>query len=339
MPTHRAATLAFAAVAGWFAAIATPPLAAQQPVEMPRLLDPSRGGGPVQFRIVSGRVTMSVARLGGYSTSTTSGGRTERLTVGTNGAEPVLSYKSLSPSERLTIEATGSHRLVIQRSPEGTSAIVPIEYAQTANEPVTLAVGPAEQQQTYRAASLWHLLLAEPDVCRQHLAPLLKVLHKDWDLLKAVEEMEAALLAPASAQELPDRRRWAALVEQLGDSRFSQREAADRQLREAGRAVVTFLRQLDAERLDAEQQYRIRRILAALSATEDLQSPQQVVAWLCADPAVWLIFLARQDEPTRRLAASRLETLLGRPLGFDPGADAATRQRQIERLRKELAGG
>ena len=337
MSRHRAAWFApavLAAVGMWIAA----PAAAQHPLEMPRLLDPARMG-PVQFRIFSGRVTMHGVRFGSYSTSTSAGGRIERLTLSINDNEPVMSYESTSSTERLSIEASARDRLLIRRLPRGSSDLVPVEFEQTGRDPVRLTMGSKGHQQIYRAASLWHLLIVEREVCRESLIPLLKILHRDWNLLKAAERVESALLSTSTAYDLPDRRLWSTLVEQLGDSRFSQREVADRRLREAGRAVVTYLQQLDAGRLDAEQRYRIRRIILALSVTEDTQAPDQVAAWLSGDPAIWLIFLSRDDEPTRRLAATRLAALLGRPFSFDPGADAATRQRQIESLRKQLPAG
>jgi len=312
------------------------PAAAQQPLEMPTLLDPARLG-PVQFKIVSGRIVMTGLRYGTHSTQSTGRGRTERLTLGVNNNEPVMSYNSKSSTEELSIEISGGSRLRIQRLPKGSSEVVPVDFQQ-AGGPITLTVGPKDKQRVYRAASLWHLLIAERDDCRQHLVPLVKILHRDWDLMKTVDQVEAVLLGPATARDLPDRRRWATLVEQLGDSRFAQREAADRQLREAGRAVLPYLRQLDASRLDAEQRYRIRRIMQAFSGSEDVQSPDQVAAWLSGDPAIWLIYLARNDESTRRLAAGRLEILLGQPIPFNPAADAPTRARQLARLRQQYSG-
>ena len=324
----------FVAAVGLVGCSLTTSALAQQPLEMPTLLNPANMG-PVRFRLVSGRVTMSGLRLGSYSTASSSRGRSERLTFSAPNNQPAMSYESTSAAERLSIEATGS-RLQIRRLPQDDSGVVPVEFEQAPAGPLVLSVGPKEQRQVYRAASLWHLLIAHREVCQQHLVPLLRLLHREWDLGKMLQEVEAILLSPAAGRDLPDRRRWAALVEQLGDSRFSEREAADRQLREAGRAVVPYLRQLDSSRLDAEQRYRIRRILAALEETDDLQSPEQVAAWLSGDPAIWLSYMAHDDEPARRLAASRLESLLGKPVCFDPAADPATRARQLEKIRKQL---
>ena len=48
--------------------------------------------------------------------------------------------------------------------------------------------------------------------------------------------------------------------------------------------------------------------------------------------------LSRQGESTRRLAAQHLTTILGQPISFDPAADPATRERQIEQLQARIEG-
>ena len=150
--------------------------------------------------------------------------------------------------------------------------------------------------------------------------------------------MEAALREAAAEGNLPDPQRWAALVEQLGDERYSRRAAADRELRAMGRVVFTYLQGLDRDRLDAEQHYRVRRIVMSLAANMNNDLPPEIARWLAGDPVVWLALLSRDDESTRRLAAERLEALLGEPISFDPAADPATRTEQIERLRQEVEG-
>lgn len=336
MATNRTTLRRFLILAALGLSLAAP-ATAQQPLEMRTLLDPARMG-PVQFRIFSGRVTMQGRRLGSYTQSANSRGRNERLTLSANNNELVLSYESTSPAEQLSVEASGADRLMVRRRPRGNSTLVPVEYEQ-AKASVSLTVGVKDKQQVYQGASLWHLLIAHREVGQEHLASLLKVLNREWDLMRTAELVESTLLSEATARDLPDRRLWGALVERLGDESFSNREAADRQLREAGRAVVTYLRQIDPSRLDAEQRYRIRRIILAASAAEDAQSPDQVVAWLSGDPAIWLIFMAREEESTRRLAAACLEALLGKPIPFHPTADPATRKRELDALRKQISGG
>ncbi len=62
--------------------------------------------------------------------------------------------------------------------------------------------------------------------------------------------------------------------------------------------------------------------------------------YLCASSAavIWLALLSRPGESTRRLALQQLNSLLGSKVPFDPAADEATREKQIERFRERIVG-
>jgi hypothetical protein len=157
-------------------------------------------------------------------------------------------------------------------------------------------------------------------------------------LAETAAAIETELFQAASVGRLPDRQRWAALVAQLADERFPRREAADRELRSAGRVVLSYLRGLELSRLDAEQQYRVRRIILSLSRQTGDDTAEGFAPQLSEDPDIWLAFLSRQEESTRRLAARQLAAILGEPIRFDPAADTATRKAQIEQLRARIHG-
>ena len=310
------------------------PAAAQEapgPLDTPKL-DEAAGMGWFQSTIVSGRVVVTARRLGSVILKSAGGAQRENLTIRIAGGAPVLNYQLSTSSEELSIEVTGGDQLQILLTAKGDSKLVPLRFDQPAEGPLSLAVGSEGQEQVYRAASLWHLFIAEPEVCGRHLAPLLQLLDRHRDPAEMATEVESALVQVARASGQPDRRRWAGLVEQLGDHRFARREAADRQLRREGRPVISYLQRLDSRQLDAEQHYRIRRIIQALSDRSTPDTPGQVAAWLAGDPAIWLALLSRDEVSTRRFAAEQLEGLLGRPIDFDPAADAATRRRQLDQL-------
>lgn len=262
----------------------------------------------------------------------------ERLAIRVADGDPVVSYELSTPDEQFSIEVAPGSRVLILRVPKGDSRLVRMEFDQPATGGISLAVGPQEHGRLYRARSLWHLLIMEPEVGRQYLAPLLEPLNPDCHLAQAARQIEAALLRAATSGLKPDRRRWAALVGQLGDDRFARREAADRELRSEGRLVTTYLERLDAGQLDAEQYYRVQRIVQALSTADGPDTPEGVAPWLAGDPAIWLAMLSRPKQSTRRLAAQQLEGLLGEPVAFDPTADATTRQRQLDQLRALILG-
>jgi hypothetical protein len=292
--------------------------------------------GSLRVGMVSGRMVLSGWRGGAHERSAIGPGGMERLKVGMNGGDPFISYQIETRDHELFIDFASANRLQIRRTPKAGSAVSAIDFRQEPGEPITLKVGGKDRQRVYRAASLWHLRFMEPGVCRDHLDPFLKMLQRDLDLDGSAAEVEQILLRTASSEGPPSPQRWAQWVGQLGDPQFSVREAADRRLREAGRAVTSYLERLDPKRLDAEQRYRIRRITQALSAGGD-DTPDQIAAWLSGDPAIWLTLLARDAEPTRRLALRQLQALLGEPVAFDPAADPATRAKQLDALREKIS--
>lgn len=290
----------------------------------------------VQASIVSGRIVVKVLRprSAPFEVSTAAG--SESLVLRLSGGESLVKYQKSSPEEEISFEISGKRVRLLRLGRGGGSSLVPVEFQQPAEGMLSLTTGNGPQRRVYVAEGLWHLWFAEPEVCRQHVAPLLAMINGDWDLPAFGAEIERALTEMAGSQAAPDRRRWAALVAQLGSERFSQREAADRQLRSFGRMVASYLEHLDPARLDAEQRLRIRRILRSVSSDQADESPEQVAAALAGDPAVWLALLARESESTRRLALERLSRLLDEPIAFDPAADARTRQTQLEQLRARI---
>jgi hypothetical protein len=307
-----------------------------RPAETPKLNHATQLGW-LRARIISGRVVFAATRLGTMNDAAKQDGREERLSIRVVSREITASYEMSSEDEALLLDVKGRSELHVRWSPKGDAGPLAVDFRQPPKDPLRLSVGSQAEVRTYEAASLWHLFLAQPEACHKHLAPLLSVLNRQWDISRTAAEVEAALVRAAAEGDLPDPRRWAELVEQLADDKFSRREAADRELRDLGRVVFTYLRQLDASQLDAEQHYRVRRILISLSASWDDDTPQQIAAWLAGDPTVWLSMLSRESESTRRLAAERLEALLGEPIEFDPAAEAQQREAQIERLHARLS--
>ncbi len=289
-------------------------------------------------QVVAGRITVGGSRLGNYSSRSSSSGKSEELSVRFNNAQRSMTYTCSTPREQLSVKIVSGDRISIAHSGKGDAKIVPVRFEQGPREPISLTLGRDDEEQVYRASTLWQLLLAHPQECRQHLVPLLDLLRPDWKLAETAAAMEAELLRAASTGQLPDRGRWAALVDQLADERFSEREAADRELRAAGRVVVGYLRGLDFGRLDAEQQFRVRRIIQWLSEQAGEDTAESFTPQVIGNPEIWLILLSRKEESTRRLAARQLGTILGEPIGFDPGAEPGAREAQLEALRARIRG-
>lgn len=285
----------------------------------------------VETPIVSGRLTVTTTRRAPIQTS-----GNERLTIRLTGRETLAKYEESSPDEEICLEIVGSNRARLARTPKGNAAQGAVEFVQPPHGMVSLHVGAEDKQQVYTAPSLWHLLIIEREVCRQHLVPLLAKVNDTWDLLAMRDQVEEELIDRLARQTLPNRDHWTALVGELGHERFTRREAADRELRASGPLVASHLQSLDTQQLDAEQRFRIRRILHSFSSDQGTDTPGQIALWLATDPRIWLALLQRDEEPTRRLAAEQLKLLLDPPVVFDPAADPAVRREQIEQLRARM---
>jgi hypothetical protein len=326
-------------VLGWAAlAAAQPPPPPARPILRNSFrvknLDEASRKGLLYVGLESGRMKVEIIRLPLTPPGQNSKPQDEQLTVRNSGGEFSIEYVKPGKDRRVSIEiGVGCGRIHIAQEPELSADVLPVEFTQPSYGPLSLTVGARQSQRVIHAASLWHLLIGHPEICRQHLLPLLQLIDSRWDPGKLAADLEEDLIQLAGSQDAPDRRHWDALVAQLRDERYTRREAADSQLRASGRIVIHYLRELDPTRLDAEQKFRVRRIIAALGDGEGSDTPDRVASWLAGDPSIWLGLLSRDSESTRRLAFQQLSSLVNKPLVFDPAADEKTRQSQIGQIR------
>lgn len=291
----------------------------------------------MRFKLISGRIVNTAAWHFGNGTSKTSNDATvETITFRGNGVTGSLSYRRMSPEHHFSLGVDSEGLFHFRRNGKATTKdCMSVDFTQPQSGPISLTIELEGRRQVFQASTLWHLLIAEPEACRQHVIPIMETLRPHWQLSQTVAAVEAELLKMADGNRV-DRRQWAALVQQLGDGRFSKREAADRQLRDCGAFAIGYLTQLDFSRLDAEQQFRVRRIVKSISlhATDD--SPEQVAASLAEDPEIWLALLTRPEESTRRMAVRQLAAILGESIPVDPGVDPARQRSEREQLRVKI---
>ena len=306
--------------------------------------------GLLQFRVVSGRVSLESSRTGNIQTANNFDKQQESLSIQADGGDTKMTYTWTNGKQQLLIEVSNVSRIRIRYSGKGDDAQVPVEFNQPLQAKTVLTIGPEGNRQVCSAADIWHLFLAYPAETKRHLTPLLDLLHPNWRLAESAASAEAELLRVTGGDEASDkarwaesvkkaadeRKRWAALVEQLGDESFAKRQVADRALRILDPAVLSYLQQLDFGRLDAEQQFRVHRIIEDISERLGDDSPEQVASWLAGDPSVWLALLARPDAAVRRQAARQLAAMLDGPIPVDPEADPSTQKTQLEQLRLRL---
>ncbi len=306
------------------------------PAQCRRLLD------FVEFKVLSGRLLTAPLKVGNTaSAEAEQDGVRHALALDLSDAQANFTYRQRNERSLLEIEVRDGDSLLISRQPrqaEGEEApTTALEFTQEPRSPLELEVGAGEQGRRVVAPSIWHLMLLEPELCQQELLPLLDLLSDDWPLATVYEQLPLALLQWARSPRSDQQQLWDELVAQLASDQFSLREAADRQLREAGPALLPWLRRVDAARLDAEQRFRIRRILASLGSVESPDTVDAIVAWVAGDPLTWVGLAGSDDAETRRAAAEQLARLAGTTIDFEPDADPEIRAAQLARLRDRFA--
>ena len=292
-----------------------------------------------RLEIISGRVTLDDARLGRRSTVTSGdphSGVRESLSFSAKSPHTAwLHYEYADNEQQMLVDVERAKRVSIERLPQSGSSLAAVRFRQPERGKITLTVECEEGSFEIVADSFWHLVLSDPQACRDHLLPILQSLRPDWRLEWTAGRIEGALLEVASHGQTPDNKRMEQLVTQLGHSEFMSRQAADRELREMGQTVFAYLDGLNERALNAEQRSRIRRIKMSLRIS-DGDTPVRVAAWLASDVPVWVSLLERDEESTRIAAARHLAAISGKSFTFDPLGDQIERQRQIVRLRADF---
>jgi hypothetical protein len=309
-------------------------LAAQQSAPSPSLWARTDWA---RLEIVGGRIAVQSSRCGQCRLVVEpddASDMRQTLSIQVHPAVVVVNYQFDDGRTQLSLEVDERKQLTLCRRVESAGPESLVRYIQPASGAVTLEVG-SERRTRYSSASLWHLLLAQPQACEEHLLPMLGELRPHWRLAEQAAEVEAALVAQAGADTHAERRQWQAWVADLASDSFAARQAADLSLRQAGQSVLAFLRQQNPDELDPEQKRRIRGILTDV-CDGSADSPERVAGWMLDDKAIWLTMLDRGGLEQRIAAAEHLSKLCRRSLPFDPSASPESRQAQLAVLREKL---
>jgi hypothetical protein len=329
--------LLISTVAGLFFSVtaAVAQEAAKPGAQLPNLTGRLTG---VHFFVSEGRIQAVASEAGVEREQSTELGavRHEKLTVSTNADQDAsIEYELTTAAEQLSVGIVDGQQVTVSRRPTKDSSGAEVEFSQPRDGPLKLSVASGGIVHEASGLTLWHLLLAEPELCRRHLLPLLEMFRADWRLMETAQSIESQMLRTAQAYDPENLQRWGVLVADLASDRFTVRQAADRQLRSGGPAVLPYLQSLDHRRLDFEQWSRIRHIIESQEyGDEDL--PDGVAGRLMGDRRLWLIFLDRPEESSRRIAAQQMGFLLGGPIKFDPAAPQKIRQNQLEAIQRQV---
>ena len=309
----------------------------------------------VQPTIQGGRV-LAVPRYANRNMSSTSQAqeRKEELRLDTLNGTAGVHYRLTTKSFAVELNLAQGRDLRIRKFPQNQSDVRTVEIHQPREGAIVVSGAPAAPNapappaapgaevkavgaaETRKFESIWHLFLIEPEFAHAEVEPLLSLLRSGWQLSILAKGVEDQLLNHAASTRDFDRRRWAEMVANLGSDNFVDRETADRSLRELGRVIVPYLKNLDTARLDAEQLHRVRAILRRYTGQDTEDSPATVADWLAGDPDIWTALAARSAPSQRATIRAQLSGLLGEAVVLDEAADAAKLVEQIAAIRIQV---
>lgn len=262
------------------------------------------------------------------------GSRSEELSIRMRLGAVQVDYELKSKLGKLTLNTEDGRAIRIERQPsEGTAFL----FQQQAKGQVSLTQTSGQDTQTWEASSLWHLLLAHPELHNTSFLPVLDSLQPEWNFRKQMEEVEEFLLTTAKfVDQEEEHAQLEKLIRDLGSESLGVRFQADRALRTKGKQTIGYLLSVDREQLDAEQRFRLRRIVDSVLAGFPEESPVHVAQTLFHDPLIWLSLLRNESQEVRTVARKRLTALLQERISFEVDASPEVRQRQWQALAERL---
>jgi hypothetical protein len=294
--------------------------------------------GWVRFHVVLGRIEVANIPSSQTRTATSGGegdGQFEKLTISGDTDIPSVRYERVTPEGMVAITVIDGDRIEIDQTPTRSQQVVPVSLRQLPGADLMLIVGTAPDAQTYRAPTLWHLLIASPEVCRTHLLPLLKVMQPSWRFEETLAIATDELIREADANDFSMRRDARRLIAKLDSADFATREQTQQQLRQLGIGILPYLNRASDGALTREQQRRLELVRVELRGNE-VDSPQRLARWLVEDEQIWLAMLAHDELPIRTFAANHLAKRFAKPIDYDPAGNSLDRSQQIARIRSRI---
>jgi len=274
--------------------IATSPAAAVSEEDTPPKLDAH--GSPSLARqayeadwwraeIVWGRLRFTSARLGTVVDAASAGGCVESLELLATSPEVAIAFRSTRAGQAVTVEVHRNGGVALTRQYGPHDRRTAFSFTQPAEGPVSAQLDTASGSELFDAATLWHLWLSEPELCREQLAPLLAVIDPAREIEQKVAAVETELHGLAAARPLGARSEWTAWVDALSADGFHRREEAHAALLAAGPAILWHLDRW-SKHPSAERRHRLARVCRALKAHPADATPTAAAAWLAGDPNI-----------------------------------------------------
>lgn len=273
--------------------------------------------GNASFRMVLGRAILDSKRyrVGQFrfkksadSTDELPADTLRTLTISLEQGLPNLVLYRSTETERWMIEARGNGRCKIHYT--NSAETYALTWDQPARGMIQVNLACKGVEKAYSGLSIWHLRFEEPELCAQHLFPMLSKLEPNWNLELIATETEKRIEEVLQIEPQVNEREIHELMQEFSSNNASTRDKAHRELRAKGLAILTPLLMVDTERLDLEQRLRIERLIQNMKPNTD-DTPNRLAAWLAGDYAVCQRVASRLEGEAKKQSIAYLQGLSG----------------------------
>jgi len=239
----------------------------------------------------------------------------ETLSISGDTVTPSVRYHTTDETQDIGIDVINGNNVTMTQASKDPQ-ILPVSFRQHPLGKIQVHIGQGDALQKYSAKSIWHLLLREPEICRQHLIPLLDMLIASHHLMEDADQIEKGLLQKTGQPHI-SRAEMTQLVSQMGNGKSEVRQHATAQLDAMGIQALPFLESMEMFTLAPEQSSRVRdtthRMKEKYTKNGDTASKKDSVdralLWLFEDPEIWSIFLQRADPEQQAIALRELRAM------------------------------
>lgn len=284
------------------------------------------------FRLVLGRIELdpvryrkgTINRKTGQNDPSTS--RSETLTIDATRGVPRLHYTRQTAGQRLTLDVNERGRLSIESEIKAERLLL----VQEDNRPILIQHFRGKESYKREADTWIHFYVSDSATYNKHLRPLVDSLIRGTPLNKLAEAAHLRSLASLSSASITSDIALQRYIEMLGSTQRASRIEAQRELHQCGISLLPRLRQVDPQRLDAEQRHRLNQIIQQLTPRgEDCES--RIAAMIRDDSSYWLAADQRLTGAERILISARMSDLGG------PDAVSIARANAKNRVRVAVA--
>ena len=253
-----------------------------KPIESQRFVPASLA----RFDLVLGRLQLSSEyfRIGAAHERMALDGGRERvrsLSISTLRGKPSLQFRDQGGDEEVQLSFKADRQVDISLTAGRESDRHKLTYHQPAEGPISVRVEFSDGRKTFdfKARSIWHLALDEPQFVDTYLQPCVSRFDPSWQIARTATDARKLLnnsLHPSDPLQVQR------LIEQLDADLSSERQAALSQLESMGIAAEHPLRRSLATDLSSQQQTSIDRLLSTIQPVGN-DTPMRVAIWLAAE--------------------------------------------------------